>query len=709
MILFEKLISILSILLVIVIGGLVFVRNPKALYNKLYALGSMTLLLLTIFNYLGVVNDSKIIFVRVVLALTTLSFIEFYFLILYLDKKLRIKKLEIFLLFLGLVVIVLDFSKLVFIQTIFNHRVDPIVGWGIYLFILDIGLVTFLLVKGIVQNIIHAKDKTIKKRYVYLLIAILPSVILAPITSLFLYIVLKDVEFNFLTPIYPVILFGVIGFLIIKEHLYNIRSYVVKGLLYFVLIILLVLLLEIPSLYLVDSIFNLRFSGFRYLITTIIFTTIILMYPFLQKKFVYFTNKIFYRDLYDVPKLISDFNNILVTNNDLNITLKLIKELILTKMKIYSINFFIYDIYDDLGSVNLDKIRNINKLIKNSNQGMLNLEAQNFENNYDFTEIALIFPLNINIDQQKQSNYSGFILFGKKKNGQLYNYDDINTINTLMNSFSIALKNILQFNEIKNLNANLEQRINEATLKLRQSNDKLKQLDASKDDFISMASHQLRTPLTSVKGYLSMLLEGDAGPINESQKTMLNQAFFSAQKMVYLIADLLNVSRIKTGKFLIENKPSNLANVVEEEVNQLVQSAENNHLSLSFNKPDNFPNLMLDETKIRQVIMNFIDNAIYYTPSGGKINVSLVEKNQTVEFKVKDNGIGVSKKDQHRLFSKFYRADNARAVRPDGTGLGLYMAKKVIIGENGSLIFESNEGKGSTFGFILSKDKLIIK
>jgi signal transduction histidine kinase len=222
-----------------------------------------------------------------------------------------------------------------------------------------------------------------------------------------------------------------------------------------------------------------------------------------------------------------------------------------------------------------------------------------------------------------------------------------------------------------------------------------------------MASHQLRTPLTSIKGYLSMVLEGDAGKVSSTQREMLNQAFFSSQRMVYLIADLLNISRLNTGKFVIELSKVNLAEVVKEELTQLEETAASHSLTLSYDKPKNFPDLMLDETKTRQVIMNFVDNAIYYTPKGGHINVQLVNSADTVTLKVQDDGIGVPKSEQPHLFTKFYRAGNARKARPDGTGLGLFMAKKVIAAQGGSIIFDSSEGKGSTFGFLFSKAKLV--
>lgn len=238
---------------------------------------------------------------------------------------------------------------------------------------------------------------------------------------------------------------------------------------------------------------------------------------------------------------------------------------------------------------------------------------------------------------------------------------------------------------------------------LTHSNAKLKALDETKDEFITMASHQLRTPLTSVKGYLSMVLEGDAGKLNANQQKLLQQSFISSQRMVYLISDLLNLSRLNTGKFVIETAPVDLSEVVQSEIDQLAETAKARELALVYKKPASLPPLMLDETKIHQVVMNFIDNAIYYTPAGGTVTVELRETPTAVEYMVHDTGIGVPKPVQHKLFTKFFRAPNAQQARPDGTGLGLFMARKVIAAQGGSIIFDSVEGKGSTFGFRFGK------
>lgn len=287
----------------------------------------------------------------------------------------------------------------------------------------------------------------------------------------------------------------------------------------------------------------------------------------------------------------------------------------------------------------------------------------------------------------------GVLVVGLPETNALLNSDEMEYLGRIGEAIGLAVDNKLLFQENQEV---LEQ--------LKQSNEKLKALDEAKDEFITMASHQLRTPLTSVKGYVSMVMDGDAGNISKQQRDLLEQAFSSAQRMVYLIADLLNVSRIRTGKFVIEPVDAQLADMVEAEVEQLKRSAQIHNLALVYNKPANFPIIKVDETKTRQVIMNFIDNAIYYTPVGGHINVSLTSNDNSVEFRVTDDGLGVPKEEQPKLFTKFYRAENAKKARPDGTGLGLFMAKKVILAQGGTLIFQSEEGKGSTFGFSLPKN-----
>lgn len=308
--------------------------------------------------------------------------------------------------------------------------------------------------------------------------------------------------------------------------------------------------------------------------------------------------------------------------------------------------------------------------------------------------IELVMPV-------RQGNIMSALLFvGERKSGT-YVTRDIRTLKMVSSELTIAIQNALSIREIQLLNDTLQQRIDDATKELRMSNAQLRRLDEVKDEFISMASHQLRTPLTSVKGYLDMVLEGDAGEVTSMQRKFLSEAFVSSERMVHLINDFLNVSRLQTGKFVVDKRPTSLMRIIDEELESLKVNADGRHLSFHFTRQGVVPKLMLDEAKIRQVVMNFADNALYYSKEGTTIEVTLQADDTKVEFTVKDTGIGVPKDEQAQLFTKFYRASNARKQRPDGTGVGLYLAKRVVTEHGGSIIFSSQENKGSTFGFRL--------
>ncbi len=431
------------------------------------------------------------------------------------------------------------------------------------------------------------------------------------------------------------------------------------------------------------------------------------------------TKKVFFRDAYEPQVFLDQLNQVLVSKIEIEPLLQLASHVIETNLKssycvfgIRRTSYFPRRVVGTLDKeVDESDIRLIRDNIKHIKErviltDMLDVDQIELQRKLSKHEAAVVVRLVSTTDYDLEG--IGYLVLGSKKSGNLYSKQDKQIIDIIANELVIAIQNALRFEEIEQFNVTLQEKIDEATSQLKRTNKKLKSLDETKDEFISMASHQLRTPLTSVKGYLSMVLEKDAGELNAMQEQLLNQAFVSSQRMVYLIADLLNVSRLKTGKFILDAHPANLADIIEGELSQLTETVKSKNMTLTYNKPENFPILTFDETKIRQVIMNFVDNAIYYTPNGGKIRVELKDTGNTIEFKVIDNGLGVPKSDQPHLFGKFYRAGNARKARPDGTGLGLFMAKKVIAASGGAIIFESEEGKGSTFGFSFAKSRLAL-
>jgi len=413
------------------------------------------------------------------------------------------------------------------------------------------------------------------------------------------------------------------------------------------------------------------------------------------------TDKIFFKNQYDQGELLDAVSHKIGETIILVELLYKVLDLLVSQMKvsrgvfvILSDEGTIYNVqasgYKDLPKV---KTEDVVKMAKSEI-----LVYDELEESSHFKHLLRKYDAAAAIPLKTENTTEGVLFVGEKSSGDMFSALDLRVFEIIAPELAIAITNAKAYERIEKFNITLRQEVKRATSELEHKNEQLRELDKAKDEFISMASHQLRTPLTAIKGYLSMLLEGDAGEIKVSQYDFVNEAFSGANRMVGLINDLLNVSRMETGRFFLEPVEVDLERVVQEEIKQLGNHAKEKKLYLKFEKKGKIPKIWADETKIRQVVMNFIDNALYYTTSGG-VTVTLSADAKNVQLEVSDTGIGVPKVQQSNLFTKFYRADNARHVRPDGTGLGIYLAKRVIADHGGEVIFHSQEGKGSTFGF----------
>ena len=244
-------------------------------------------------------------------------------------------------------------------------------------------------------------------------------------------------------------------------------------------------------------------------------------------------------------------------------------------------------------------------------------------------------------------------------------------------------------------------KIEQTTADLTKANEALKQQDSVKNDFISMISHQLGTPLAVMDGFLTLVVQGFYGKTNEKMQDALEKTLSRTRNMKGLVFDLLNMSRMTAGKFFLEISDVDMSKVVSEEIEELQRQAHDRNVKLNYHPPEHaMPTIKADEPKTRQAILNLINNAIYYSPNG-TVDVYLDSDSSNVIFKVEDTGIGVPDEEKEHLFTKFFRADNARKESPNGTGIGLYLVKRVITDHHGKLIFSSQVGKGSVFGFSL--------
>ncbi|MBI4407180.1 MAG: PAS domain-containing protein [Candidatus Kerfeldbacteria bacterium] len=222
-----------------------------------------------------------------------------------------------------------------------------------------------------------------------------------------------------------------------------------------------------------------------------------------------------------------------------------------------------------------------------------------------------------------------------------------------------------------------------------------------RSEFVSIVSHQLRTPASAVKWYMETLIDNRRGnTLNEWQVDKMHQAYQSNERMISLINDLLNASRLDSGKFQLHLTSFNLGKMVEEVKGELIHFARAHNVDINNHIPADLPQASADLDKVREVILNLTTNAIKYSPAGHReVNVNAVVKGKMIECSVQDQGIGIPEKGQAHLFEKFYRADNAIESQTEGSGLGLYIAREIIRLHGGDIWFTSKENVGTTIYF----------
>lgn len=221
-------------------------------------------------------------------------------------------------------------------------------------------------------------------------------------------------------------------------------------------------------------------------------------------------------------------------------------------------------------------------------------------------------------------------------------------------------------------------------------------------DFVSLASHQLRTPLSAIKWDTEILLSGKPGQMTPKQLDYLHQIYRSTERAISLVNDLLDVSRIQEGAIHLELRPTRVEDVVEETVDSFETLIKAGNINVNFqviNGP--VPKVETDEEKLKRIMMNLLSNAIKYTPAGGKISVAVERFADHLKISVTDSGVGIAREDQEKIFSRFFRSPKILKLAPDGTGLGLFIARSLVEAMGGKIGFLSQEGKGSTFYFIL--------
>jgi PAS domain S-box-containing protein len=229
-----------------------------------------------------------------------------------------------------------------------------------------------------------------------------------------------------------------------------------------------------------------------------------------------------------------------------------------------------------------------------------------------------------------------------------------------------------------------------------------KRIEAMKSEFVSIAAHQLRTPLSAIKWTIKMLMDGDFGKLNKNQLDLVKKTYISNERMVNLINDLLNVTKIEEGKYLYKPEIVHLEDIITPLIEAYETEAIRRKLNIKFSFPKKKTStIAADLEKMKLAIQNLLDNAIKYTPKNGNVSLKLKEENKKVVVVITDSGVGIPKDQKERIFTKFYRAANVVKMETEGSGLGLFISKNIINSHGGEIWFTSEEGRGSSFSFKL--------
>ena len=304
-----------------------------------------------------------------------------------------------------------------------------------------------------------------------------------------------------------------------------------------------------------------------------------------------------------------------------------------------------------------------------------------------------------------QEGDQGFIFIGTSDNEIPITDGDRELIAVLANQIGQTLDNARLFEKTWRSQQELELKVEERTRQLTGALEEVKKISKRKSDFISSVSHEIRTPLTSIKGYAAILLAGKLGTLPEEMHSRLEKMNRHSDELVHMVNDLLDISRIESGKAEIKKENLNLKNITDKIADLFSEQLKNKNINFSSNIPDNCQEILADRNQIERVFINLVGNALKFTPQNGKIEIRASSINKITQIDVKDTGFGIPQDAQESIFEEFFRVDNTINQEVKGTGLGLALVKHIIEAHQGKIWVKSKVGEGSTFSFTLGATK----
>jgi signal transduction histidine kinase len=584
-----------------------------------------------------------------------------------------------------------------------------IFGWAYYWFYIFYIPGFFIATYIVLFRKFFKEGPLIRMQILYVLFGMTVSSVPAMITNLILP-TFGRFEFNWLGQLFTVVWIGFVAYTIVRHRLIDVRLVVARSIAY-------ILLISVIAVFYTSAVFIVGNAFIKDKISvtqTILYAllTIFVAFTFqpLKRLLEKATNRIFFKSDYNSNELLMRLTKILASNIRLeDLTRRTLGQLF-TTIHISKGTFYIFQEnhvplsisggFEDKNKYDEKEMRQICEKRK-----IIIFEEEKSEANKEIMRrlrISIILPLHVG------EKLHGILLLGDKRSGDIYFEKDIQLLKIFGPEVSVAVENAKAYEEIRRFNITLEEKVDRATKDLKDANVKLQEVDKLKDEFVSLASHELRTPMTVIKSYLWLMLDkNNVGALSEKQRTYIDRAYSSTQRLINLVNDMLNVSRIESGRFTLAMKPIDLGELIGTVYAEMLPKAQEQKINLQFAKPlQPLPKVQADPERVEQVLINLIGNSLKFTPENGiiKIEINHNPKDATEIVSIVDNGKGISKEDMLKLFQKFSMVGTNYLVKQNaqGTGLGLYLSKSMIELMNGKIWVESEgEGKGSKFSFTL--------
>lgn len=538
----------------------------------------------------------------------------------------------------------------------------------------------------------------------YFFLGMAPFCLVPIVLDIILPIVFHNSKYIWFSPASAIFLIGFTTYAIIVHRLMDIRFVMARAFAYSLLVTFISACYAGVAFLLGSVLFGPRVSNTYLVIYTALTVLIALSFVSLRIFFERVTDKIFFRGHYDTQELLSKIGSITNTYIELETLCEKILEELISQMRVSRGAFVIfgeglssiYNIYETGFQKHLVFSYAEADFFLSFLETILadELEEGSIKNLMRDKNIALVKSLRV------KDKTVGILILGEKASGEAYSSQDLKFLDIFTPEVAVAIQNSQSYDKIKNFNATLSEEVRKATADLRQANERLRTLDTLKDDFVSVASHELRTPMTAIRSYAWMALNRSDIPLSEKVKKYLVRVLISTERLINLVNDMLNISRIEAGKIEISPEPFDLIPLCRDIVDEAYYSKSmDKKINLSLlEKP--VPKVFADPDKLRQVLLNIVGNSLKFTPSGGSITLDFFSDGKVVEISVKDTGVGIAQEDISRLFQKFGKLDNSyvATATSGGTGLGLYISKKIIELMHGTIRVSSEGiGKGATF------------